>query len=135
MYLAYVGVCKLPTSTVCPLCCDCVLQMGNMVLVVFVSYFGSRVNRPRFIGFGGLLMSCAAATLALPHFLSKPYQYHSMSAGKKTKPYILLSIYYCAGNITRQFFQNSMHYSAGWLGIVHFRENVCIKCIKCLKCS
>nr|XP_023833443.1 solute carrier organic anion transporter family member 2A1-like [Salvelinus alpinus] len=55
-------------------------EMGNMVLVVFVSYFGSRVNRPRFIGFGGLLMSCATATLALPHFLSRPYQYHFMSA-------------------------------------------------------
>ena len=40
-------------------------------------------------------MSCAAATLTLPHFLSKPYQCHSMLAGKKTNPNILLNILQC----------------------------------------
>ncbi|XP_030630590.1 solute carrier organic anion transporter family member 2A1-like [Chanos chanos] len=56
-------------------------EMGNMVLVVFVSYFGSRVHRPRFIGLGGLLMSGSAAVLTLPHFLSKPYRHHSVLSG------------------------------------------------------
>uniref|UniRef100_A0A8C7SNT8 Solute carrier organic anion transporter family member n=1 Tax=Oncorhynchus mykiss TaxID=8022 RepID=A0A8C7SNT8_ONCMY len=50
-------------------------EVGNTVLIVFVSFFGSRVHRPRFIGGGALVASLAALMMALPHFISGPYEY------------------------------------------------------------
>ncbi|XP_048839039.1 solute carrier organic anion transporter family member 2B1 isoform X2 [Brienomyrus brachyistius] len=52
-------------------------EVGNTVLIVFVSYFGSRVHRPRCIGVGGLVASGAVLLMALPHFISGPYEYSS----------------------------------------------------------
>nr|XP_046178400.1 solute carrier organic anion transporter family member 2B1-like isoform X2 [Oncorhynchus gorbuscha] len=50
-------------------------EVGNIVLIVFVSFFGSRVHRPRFIGGGALLVSLAALIMAMSHFISGPYKY------------------------------------------------------------
>ncbi|XP_076025311.1 solute carrier organic anion transporter family member 2B1 [Genypterus blacodes] len=50
-------------------------EVGNTVLIVFVSFFGSRVHRPRFIGGGALLASVASLLMAMPHFLSGAYEY------------------------------------------------------------
>uniref|UniRef100_G3TKA2 Solute carrier organic anion transporter family member n=1 Tax=Loxodonta africana TaxID=9785 RepID=G3TKA2_LOXAF len=55
------------------------LQVGNTALIVFVSYFGSRVHRPRLIGCGAVLVALAGLLMSLPHFISEPYRYDHTS--------------------------------------------------------
>uniref|UniRef100_A0A9J8AHY6 Solute carrier organic anion transporter family member n=1 Tax=Cyprinus carpio carpio TaxID=630221 RepID=A0A9J8AHY6_CYPCA len=48
-------------------------EVGNTVLIVFVSFFGSRVHRPRCIGIGAMIASVGVFLIALPHFISNEY--------------------------------------------------------------
>ncbi|KAM9659781.1 solute carrier organic anion transporter family member 2B1 [Trichechus inunguis] len=54
-------------------------EVGNTALIVFVSYFGSRVHRPRLIGCGAVLVALAGLLMSLPHFISEPYRYDHTS--------------------------------------------------------
>ncbi|XP_052013729.1 solute carrier organic anion transporter family member 2B1 isoform X1 [Apodemus sylvaticus] len=62
-------------------------EVGNVSLILFVSYFGSRVHRPRMIGCGALLVALAGLLMALPHFLSEPYRYDHSSPEDRSQDF------------------------------------------------
>lgn len=68
------------------------LQVGSSLLIAFVSFLGSRVHRPRFIGGGALLAGLASLLMALPHFLGGPYQYTAITVCKNPAPPLLMTV-------------------------------------------
>ncbi|XP_046889713.1 solute carrier organic anion transporter family member 3A1 isoform X1 [Hypomesus transpacificus] len=51
-------------------------EIGNLALILFVSYFGAKAHRPRLIGCGGIVMALGALLSALPEFLTTQYEYN-----------------------------------------------------------
>ncbi|CAM4670465.1 hypothetical protein PO909_008352 [Leuciscus waleckii] len=58
-------------------------EVGNTVLIVFVSFFGSRVHRPRCIGIGAMIASMGVFLIALPHFIGGKYKYTGFNSNTK----------------------------------------------------
>ncbi|XP_061767904.1 solute carrier organic anion transporter family member 1C1-like [Nerophis ophidion] len=52
-------------------------EMGNLLVIAFVSYFGAKLHRPRLIAVGCLVMSAGCLLITLPHFLQGLYKYES----------------------------------------------------------
>ncbi|NWT68330.1 SO1C1 protein, partial [Prunella himalayana] len=50
-------------------------EIGNLLIIILVSYFGAKLHRPRIIGAGCLIMSAGTFLIAMPQFLMGRYRY------------------------------------------------------------
>ncbi|XP_063094402.1 solute carrier organic anion transporter family member 1B3-like isoform X2 [Cavia porcellus] len=50
-------------------------EIGSLFVIVFVSYFGSKLHRPKLIGLGCVVMGAGSILTALPHFFMGRYRY------------------------------------------------------------
>lgn len=72
-------------------------EMGNLLVIVFVSYFGAKYHRPRLMGIGCLIMAAGSFVTALPHFFQDLYKYET-SMPVNTGSNITQSILTCMAN-------------------------------------
>uniref|UniRef100_A0A8C9XRC6 Solute carrier organic anion transporter family member n=1 Tax=Sander lucioperca TaxID=283035 RepID=A0A8C9XRC6_SANLU len=49
-------------------------EMGNLLVIAFVSYFGAKFHRPKIIAIGCILMSFGTFLIAMPHFIIGRYK-------------------------------------------------------------
>ncbi|XP_075994176.1 solute carrier organic anion transporter family member 1C1-like [Genypterus blacodes] len=49
-------------------------EIGNLLVIAFVSYFGAKLHRPKIIAIGCILMSFGTFLMAMPHFIIDRYK-------------------------------------------------------------
>lgn len=52
-------------------------EIGNLLVIAFVSYFGAKLHRPKIIAIGCVLMSIGTFIIALPHFIIGRYEFET----------------------------------------------------------
>ncbi|KAM4672338.1 solute carrier organic anion transporter family member 1C1-like [Amazona ochrocephala] len=54
-------------------------EMGNLLVIAFVSYFGAKLHRPKVIAVGCFTMAVGSFLTAMPHFFMGYYKYETTS--------------------------------------------------------
>ncbi|KAJ8269120.1 hypothetical protein COCON_G00117270 [Conger conger] len=52
-------------------------EVGNLLVIAFVSYFGAKLHRPKIIAIGCFLMSIGTFLIAMPHFIIGRYKFET----------------------------------------------------------
>uniref|UniRef100_A0A8C9R4L6 Solute carrier organic anion transporter family member n=1 Tax=Scleropages formosus TaxID=113540 RepID=A0A8C9R4L6_SCLFO len=52
-------------------------EIGNLLVIAFVSYFGAKLHRPKIIAIGCLLMALGTFLIAMPHFIIGRYKFET----------------------------------------------------------
>ncbi|XP_040824275.1 solute carrier organic anion transporter family member 1C1 isoform X4 [Ochotona curzoniae] len=55
-------------------------EIGNLLVIMFVSYFGAKLHRPKIIGIGCLIMGIGTLLIAMPQFFMEQYRYERYSS-------------------------------------------------------
>ncbi|KAM5174243.1 solute carrier organic anion transporter family member 1C1 isoform 3-T3 [Callospermophilus lateralis] len=55
-------------------------EIGNLLVITFVSYFGAKLHRPKIIGAGCLIMGVGTLLIAVPQFFMEQYRYEKSSS-------------------------------------------------------
>uniref|UniRef100_A0A8C5V2J6 Solute carrier organic anion transporter family member n=1 Tax=Microcebus murinus TaxID=30608 RepID=A0A8C5V2J6_MICMU len=55
-------------------------EIGNLLVITFVSYFGAKLHRPKIIGAGCLIMGVGTLLIAMPQFFMDQYKYERYSS-------------------------------------------------------
>ncbi|XP_057625228.1 solute carrier organic anion transporter family member 1A5-like isoform X1 [Chionomys nivalis] len=70
-------------------------EIGNLLLIIFVSYFGRKLHRPIMIGAGCVVMGVGCFLISLPHFLMGRYEYEKMISPSSN---LSSNSFLCSGN-------------------------------------
>ncbi|KAJ7329234.1 hypothetical protein JRQ81_015408, partial [Phrynocephalus forsythii] len=54
-------------------------ELGNLLVMILVSYLGPKIHRPKVIGIGCIIMSIGAFVSVVPHFIMGRYNYKSIA--------------------------------------------------------
>ncbi|KAF6340489.1 solute carrier organic anion transporter family member 1C1 [Rhinolophus ferrumequinum] len=69
---------EIPSSLVGVI--DGSFEIGNLLVITLVSYFGARLHRPKIIGAGCLIMGIGTLLTAMPQFFMEQYKYERYSS-------------------------------------------------------
>ncbi|XP_041496946.1 solute carrier organic anion transporter family member 1A5-like [Microtus oregoni] len=70
-------------------------EIGNLLLIIFVSYFGTKLHRPIMIGIGCVVMGLGCFLISLPHFLMDRYEYETTISSSSN---LSSNSFLCSGN-------------------------------------
>ncbi|XP_063164109.1 solute carrier organic anion transporter family member 1C1-like isoform X2 [Candoia aspera] len=59
-------------------------EIGNLLIIILVSYFGAKLHRPKIIGAGCIIMSLGTFLIAMPQFFMGHYRYEVFSSSSNS---------------------------------------------------